>query len=721
MLGAGFTAAAALAIGAGVAPPSTAVRAGPARVSFARDIRPILASNCFKCHGPDDQARQASLRLDTREGATDAARKGGGAIVPGRPESSPLMSRVASTDPHRRMPPPEVNPHGLSAEQVELIGRWIEQGAAWEEHWSFKPLASPRLARVDDDSLPWCRQPLDHFTLAGLHEHGLAPSPEASRSTLLRRLSLDLIGLPPTPEEQEAFEADTRPDAYERVVDRLLASPRFGERWARWWLDLARYADTMGYEKDLRRTIWPYRDWVIRAFNANMPFDRFTIEQLAGDLLPMPSTDQLVATAFHRNTMTNDEGGTDDEEFRIAAVIDRTNTTMEVWQGLTFACAQCHTHKYDPINQTEYYRLLALFNTSEDRDRVDEAPTIEPQAGVKVPVMREQAAKSARVTHRFTRGSFLSPAERVTPGVPKVLWNASGSEPRIGDRLQLAAFLTSRGNPLTARVMVNRVWESLFGAGLVETVEDLGTQSPWPANVDLIDHLAASFRDGAAGSGPWDFKSLLRRIVTSATYRQASTVTPELLAADPGNRLLGRSPRVRLDAESVRDAALAASGLLSSKMYGPSVFPLQPEGVWQIIYSDDQWKTSQGEDAHRRSLYTFIRRTSPHPAMTTFDAPSREVCVSRRVRTNTPLQAFVLLNDPQFVECSKALGERVMRERSTDDGRLDRLFRLVLCRDPSPAERDAIRPLVRTAKEPSAGWTLAASTVLNLDEAVTRE
>jgi hypothetical protein len=419
--------------------------------------------------------------------------------------------------------------------------------------------------------------------------------------------------------------------------------------------------------------------------------------------------------------MTNDEGGTDDEEFRVAAVIDRVNTTMEAWQGLTFACAQCHTHKYDPIEHTEYYQLMAVFNNTADRDRPDEQPTLEVSPGTKVPIMRERALAFSRRTHRFSRGSFLSPLEEVSPGVPAMLTTGLDTPPPARNRLELARFLVSRQNPLTARVIVNRVWEQVFGTGLVETVEDLGTQSPWPTNVELINHLAAGFRDGSCGSGPWDFKALLRRIVTSAVYMQDSRSSPAQLAADPRNRFLGRFPRVRLDAEAVRDSALAASGLLSPKMFGPSVFPFQPEGVWQIIYSDDAWKLSEGEDRHRRSLYTFVRRTSPHPMMTTFDAPSREVCVSRRVRTNTPLQALITLNDPQFVECAAALADRVLSAKSTDDDRLELMFKLALCRGPHEAERAALRSLLMTGRDRRDGWVLVASTVLNLDEFLTRE
>lgn len=750
-------------------------------IEFARDVRPILASNCFACHGPDEKTRQAGLRLDTHEGALEVVR-------PGNADASSLIRHVLSDDPSERMPPPEVSERGLSDQQFGILRAWINEGVSWGEHWSFLPPVSQPPPAVS--SPDWVRRDLDALVLAALDDAGLPASASADRRTLARRVSLDLTGLPPDPARVDAFVSDPRPDAYEQLVDELLASPHYGEKWARWWLDLARYADTKGYEKDERRTMWPYRDWVVRALNDDMPMDRFAALQLAGDMLPDASESDLVATAFHRNTMTNDEGGTDDEEFRTAAVIDRVNTTMEIWQGLTMACAQCHTHKFEPITHTDYFRVFAIFNNTEDADRYPVespvlplpskeqqeriealkaeiarleaaaasepaiAPELEPKlaeargslgtvqsAVPELPIMRELAGDQRRVTRVFTGGSYLNPADEVSPGVPDRFARVSESHP--ANRAELAAWLFDPDNPLTGRTLANRVWEQVWGIGIVETVEDLGTQGAWPSNQPLLDHLAIRFMEGN-----WSLKRLLREIVTSSTYMQSSDVSPQLLERDPANRLLARGPRTRLDAETIRDQALAASGLLSRRMYGPSVFPYQPPGLWIMIYSGDQWATSPGEDKHRRSLYTFIRRTVPHPAMTTFDAPSREVCVSRRLRTNTPLQAMVTLNDPQFVECAQALARVALASPGDDAARLSLAMRRVLARPPSPDEQgmllDALRELrsrfdaapedaLPAATDPigplpegvdareAAPWTVLCSVILNLDEALTKE
>ena len=947
-----------------------------------RQVQPILAKNCYACHGFDENARKASLRLDTPNRA----------VVPGDILASPLTQRIRRTD-SLQMPPKESG-HTLTAREKALLMRWIGEGGKYEQHWAFQPLSpssrelANRRGRGDGarnehpGEMAAKQGGLDHFIQAKLATVGLKPAPKADKRTLIRRVSLDLTGLPPTPERVEAFVKDARPDAYAKLVDELLASPRYGEHWARLWLDLARYADTKGYEKDLPRTMWRWRDWVIGAFNADMPFDQFTVEQLAGDLLPNATDSQILATAFHRNTPTNDEGGTDDEEFRQIAVKDRVDTTGQVWMGLTLGCAKCHTHKYDPISQKDYYRFYALFNQTEDADRYDDGPTraigtVEQQTrtaaiGARLKELRAEAAKPSaartawevelakqslwsplalqsatassgakltprsdgalvasgsrtekdaytltltvpvgrltglrlevlkdsslpsggpgrdsndqnavvseltvryngqpvtlknaradfeqggwpvanaidgkedtgwawapknaeahvavfdfaqplttsggmleirltqnypnlpvgcfrlsvstadtallmtsaalsatdrdeaflkqtqpalfaelerlqseqaaiekaipktpifqelpeskrRTTKIHIRGNFLEPGETVQPATLAAFPGTAAKT-----RLEAARWLVSRDNPLTARVQVNRLWARLFGVGLVETEEDFGTQGAPPSHPELLDALAVDFmRD-------WSVKRLLKTLVLSATYQQDAKVTKEKLAKDPRNRLLSRGPRFRLSAEVIRDQALAVSGLLSAKLGGPSVFPPQPDGLWKVTYSGMKWETSPGEDRWRRGMYTFLRRTSPHPMLTTFDGGSGETCLIRRIRTNTPLQALITLNDPAFVEAAGALG-KLMQKQGLEVG-----FERVLSRKPTETEQKRLAQLFQEAladfrKRPKgalallkdanraitasddpgilAAWTVVGNVLLNLDETLTK-
>lgn len=716
-------------------------------VSFNRDIRRILSNNCYDCHGPDDNARKRRPRLDLYETAIAPARSGAPPIVPGDPENSELYFRIVTDDPDEIMPPPKTN-KTLTAAEKELIRQWIAEGAEYEPHWSYVPPTRPELPKVQDGA--WPQNEIDRFVLARLEDEGIAPSPQADPYTLYRRVHLDLTGLPPDPDEAEAFAKNPTDEAYEATVDRLLASPRYGEHWARKWLDLARYADTKGYEKDAQRTMWPYRDWVIRALNEDMPYDQFTREQLAGDLVDDPTRDQIIATAFHRNTPTNDEGGTDDEEFRVAAVVDRVNTTMQAWMGTTMGCAQCHTHKYDPISQTEYYRFFAFLNQTQDADRDPEDPflwlygeddeeriarleeklaekdeklrkakkTLESALGQekddakrdldiaerqrkeaadrvkelknsipRMPIMAALPEDERRETHVLIRGSFLDKGDPVEPGVPQALHPFPEDAPL--NRLGLAEWLMADDNPLTARVAVNRHWEQFFGLGLVETSEEFGTQGELPSHPELLDWLAVEFRESG-----WSFKHLCKTIVMSATYRQDSTITPDGWERDRYNRLLARGPRFRLSAEAIRDQSLAAAGLLSEKMYGPPVMPPQPDGIWQIVYSSDSWNTSAGEDRYRRGIYTFWRRSSPYPAMVTFDATPREVCTVRRSRTNTPLQALVTLNDPAFVEAAQGLARRMYARDGADiAAKLGYGFRLAATRPPTESELQTLMAL----------------------------
>jgi hypothetical protein len=1153
-------------------------------VDFSSQIRPIISAKCFACHGPDEKARKAKLRLDLREEATKERSDGTFAIKPGDLKQSELIRRITNPDPDEVMPPPKTG-KSLNADEIARLKKWIQQGAPYTGHWAFTKPTRPALPRTKNKL--WPKNDIDYFICQKLEATGLKPSPAADRYALIRRLSLDLIGLPPSPAEVEQFVQDKSPNAYEKAVDHLLASPAYGEKWARMWLDIARYADSAGYGSDpLRLNIWPYRDWVIKALNRNLPYDEFTIEQIAGDLAEHPTEEQLIATGFHRNTMTNTEGGTDDEEWRVAAVKDRINVTMQAWMGLTMGCAQCHTHKFDPITQKEYYQFYAFFNQTEDDDKPDEHPTLplptpeqrgkmsklnneiarlekelesgsaetlaefaaweqaqqkvpwsplEPQefqsangtkftkledqslragdasppqdtytvsfrsdlnratalrlevfsdanfpgngpgrstkgnfvlndftvtakrdssqpvtarfvrielagkerilslaevqvfsgtnnvalkgkasqsstdsdgeskraidgntdgdysknstthtkkednpwwevdlpadtlidsivlwnrtdadlggrlancrviamnaareavwatkvraapkpdvklalgeehelvlkratashsqkkydiadaiddtpqkksgwgvagepgraqtaifeivggvpAGsltvklvqnfgeqstigrfrvsaadfpypavfiptniasllnvpmeqrpaeqkaealkwftqyavsnarvreqfdarkaelanikpVALPVMRELAADKHRVTHLLNKGNFLEPGDEVRPAVPAAFhpWPAGASTNRLG----VARWLMHPDNPLTARVAVNRIWSQIFGAGIVETEEDFGTQGTLPSHPELLDWLAVEFmspvepvnrytvesRGGEArevnastlqrfnaSTNAWDMKRLIKTIVMSATYQQTSRVTPKLLEKDPRNRLLSRAPRRRLDAEMVRDQALALSGLLSHKVGGPSVYPPQPDGIWRAAFNGERtYATSKGEDRYRRGLYTIWRRTVPNPTMATFDAPSRETCTFRRLPTNTPLQAYVTLNDPVFVEAAQALGRRLVREggetvadrirfglrlmlarpaNEKDVGELVKLYEAQLAHFKNK-EADALElatkplgplPDKLTATE-AAAWTVVANVLLNLDGVLTK-
>ncbi len=771
---------------------STSAQQGIDQREVALAARALLTSRCILCHGPDESNRQGGFRLDDRDSYLSPADSGEPPIVLDQePSASPLWQRIHSDDPLARMPPEDSGPALTDAER-NLISHWIELGAQLPMHWSFVPPQRPILpTQIDSTEAVHWTDPIDRFVASQQSIRGLAPSPEAERSELLRRVSIDLIGLPPTLEELGTFENDTQPDAYERQVDRLLASPSFGEHWARKWLDLARYADSAGYADDPDRTIWAYRDWVIRAINDNIPIDQFTIEQLAGDLLPNPTNQQLIATAFHRNTLTNNEGGTNDEEFRDVAIVDRVNTTMAVWMGITMNCAQCHTHKYDPFTQQEYYQLFAIFNQTADADRTDESPTIkvysttdsgpidrkvlgeikslsEGKNFVKllqrltriklvtsVPIMRELEIAQNRKTHIHVRGDYKSLGEVVEPGTPAVFAPAENDlkdddARKDFNRLDLARWLVDPDNPLTARVWVNRMWESLFGAGIVRTSEEFGAQGDPPSHPELLDWLATQFV-----SLDWDFKALLRKIVTSQTYRQSSRVTDELLAQDPDNVWLARGPRVRLGAETIRDVALHASGLLTDKMYGPPALPPQPNlGLKAAFGSDTDWAASQGENRYRRGVYTKWRRSNPYPSMATFDAPSREVCILRRDRTNTPLQALVTLNDPVYVEAAQSLARRIVsfelpnsstarNDESPDGYRMSQVFRLCTSRMPETREVTALLDLLSTARihftaRPDeaielatvplgplpagsdavelAAWTSVCNVLLNLDE-----
>jgi mono/diheme cytochrome c family protein len=807
-------------------------------VDFARDIEPILRANCIGCHGPATQ--QSGFRLDDRASILKGGNSGKPAVVPGQSAASPLIQRVAGMPGLTAMPPVGAR---LSSEQIGLLRAWVDQGVSWagapapnslasapaaSKHWSFQPVVRPAVPGNEP-------HPIDAFVRERLRKEGIAPSPEAPKNVLLRRLSLDLIGLPPTPEELAEFLADTRPDAYERQVDRLLASPHYGEKWARQWLDEARYADSDGYEKDWSRPYaWRYREWVIDALNRDMPFDRFTIEQIAGDELPGATVEQKVATGFHRNTLTNREGGVDNAQFRFENLVDRTATVGTVWLGLTVGCAQCHDHKFDPIKQKDFYKLSAFFDNIEEVD-VDapmpgelgpwlatraeyrakreallkeyRVPEIEPawekdmlraaaypgertdwdlawdcllkltEGGDGEEIMREDPARRTQrerdvLTDHFVRnyhfaigdtkykelkfdeldkklrelyksypqlteamavadsatphptylrvrGDYKNPGIEVQPGVPEVLPPLASAHPT---RLDLARWLVSRENPLTSRVTVNRIWQEYFGQGLVKTSADFGSQGDRPTHPALLDWLAADFMDSGMASG-WSLKHLHRLIVTSATYKQSSAARPELDNRDPNNTLLARQSRLRLPAELIRDEALSVSGLLYPEIGGPSVRPPQPKGVSELRYGGGNWEESTGKDRYRRGLYIYFQRSTPYPLLSNFDAPKSNVTVCRRLRTNTPLQALNLLNDPVFFEAAQALAERA--EDAGDFPRArTRIYELALDREPAEKETGRMRSYFdeeRAKFGERSAWTSVASVLLNLDEFIVRE
>ncbi len=840
-----------------------------APLSFERDIQPILSENCYHCHGPDAEARKARLRFDQRDSALAPAKSGAIAIAPGKPDESELIARIFSDDPDEVMPSPESH-RTLTLAQKNLLKRWIAEGATWNEHWAFSPPQRAPIPAPDAPPSTLSAQlpvhPVDAFIRDRLAQEKIPPAPAAGRAALLRRVTLDLHGLPPTPAELDAFLADRSPDAYENLVDRLLASPRYGERWAWDWLDLARYADTNGFQGDPERTMWPWRDWVVNALNANMPFDQFTIEQLAGDLLPDATRDQKIASGFHRNAMFNGEGGRIAEETRVENVFDRVETTATVWLGLTFTCNRCHDHKFDPLKQTDYYALYDIFNqmsetgsanagggrggqmapfldlsTEAERAAVKTAqaaidaigkeietfeltkfprpegqPVTESPAALQLPgnlfathaklaparrdlngllealphfrttapdpayaallekqiaAIRVRDAATASITKVMIMDQLAKPRDtfvlakgnyeaktdlRVLGAVPEIFRATSPATstalstspgetalpPARLSRLDLARWLVSPANPLAARTAVNRAWQAFFGTGFVKTAEDFGVQGERPSHPALLDWLATSY----VASG-WDTKALHRLIVTSATYRQSSRVTPAAHERDPENRLLARGPRFRLPSWMLRDQALAAAGLLVDERGGPSIKPYQPPGIWEeATFGKKTYTQDHGDALYRRSLYVFWRRIVGPTSF--FDAGARQVCTVKVARTNTPLHALVTLNDPAYVEAARVLAQRVLTDSAADPARLSAAFRLATARTPTPAERKILTTRLATlrahfAADPTAArelsaigefarpatlapaehaaWTALCLLVLNLDETLSKE
>lgn len=821
--------------------PSVARAAGPnaTDVTFNRDVRPILADHCFACHGPDKNQRKADLRLDTKEGAF-ADREDHRTLVPGKPAESELYRKVAAADARKRMPPAKFG-KPLDARQIETIRRWIEQGAKWQDHWAWippkrpalpTPLSSPPSEGGDIGGVT--RNAIDFFIFAELDKHGLRPAPEADRRTLIRRLSFDLTGLPPEPKDVDQFLADQAPDAYRRMVERLLASEHYGERMALYWLDLVRFADTGGYHSDNHRDIYLYRDWVINAFNKNLPFDRFTTEQLAGDLLPNPSLDQKIASGYNRLLMTTEEGGAQAKEYMAKYSADRVRNASTVWMGATMGCSECHDHKFDPYTMKDFYSFASFFADIQEIPvgRQQQTPLPSPDQASRLGTLNEQIAPLQktldearakweeglrltdlrRVPKNVLDALLAEPAKRtaaqqktlesfyrtatpqlesnrkkladlqrqkkgieeaipttlvamsgpprtmrilprgnwlddsgpvVTPAVPGFL-SPLGVKDRRPTRLDLAKWFVSPDHPLVARVFVNRLWKLMFGQGIVKTLDDFGTQGAWPTHPDLLDWLAVEFRQSG-----WDVKHMLRLMALSRTYRQTSVADAELRQRDPYNQWLARQGRFRLDAEMVRDNALAVSGLLVRKVGGHSVKPYQPAGYWQFLnFPRRTYQADRGPDQYRRGLYTYWQRSFLHPSLLAFDAPSREECTVDRPRSNTPLQALVLLNDPTYVEAARAFAERMVLEGGGDAGsRIQFACRQALNRPASPAEvkllsdlhqhhskqyqRDpqAAQALLAVGDPPPvkdadaaelAAWTSVARVVLNLHETITR-
>ena len=737
-----------------------------ADLDFASDIRPILSDACYHCHGPDAGAREADLRFDDRDAALDADIW----------KSGVMLERLTTDDPDLRMPPPD-SKRRLRKRDREKLKRWVAGGADWPEddrHWSFIPPVRPDLPQVSLED--WPRNPIDRFVLAKLESEGLTPSAQADKATLLRRVSFDLIGLPPTLEDLDAYLNDDKAGAYERAVDRLLESPKYGEHMAVDWLEASRFADTDGYQNDRLRYMWVWRDWLINALNNNMPFDRFVVEQMAGDLLPERDFMTQVATGFNRNHRINSEGGSIPDEWIVEYVADRVETMGTMFLGLTMNCARCHDHKYDPISQKDFYSFYAFFNGIDEaglgpnngnsppfikvpkswpnlgetergfvtpepmRIKVVQTSVPRPQPGGDDTVMVLHERSEPRDTYVLERGQYDRPdkSEKLSPKTPQVLgaWN----EQWPSDRLGLANWLIDPQHPLTARVTINRFWQHHFGTAIVKTSENFGIQGDLPSHPQLLDWLATEFiRSG------WDVKAMHRLIVTSATYRQQSSASDRLLEKDPENRLLAHGPRKRLSPFAIRDSVLYASGLLSEKIGGPSVKPYMPPAIWSSI-SNAKYSKDKGEKLYRRSMYTYWRRTVPPPTMMAFNAAARETCIVRMDQTTTPLQALTLMNNITFVEAARHLAARVLQSGGLSaEQRLANAFRMVTSRRPSPAELtvlvddlksyqndfrsnpEAAVKLLAIGESPVpaapnraelAAYTLVANTILNLDEAI---
>ncbi|HEY0677484.1 MAG TPA: PSD1 and planctomycete cytochrome C domain-containing protein [Chitinophagaceae bacterium] len=677
----------------------------PKTVSFNFHIRPILSDKCFKCHGPDPGHRQASLRLDIADSAYAPLKetKGEFAIVPGNPERSVLYQRISTSDTSYIMPVPESHLGALNEYEIKLFKKWIEQGAVYEPHWAFvKPIKTtpPEVKNKD-----WVKNEIDHFILEKLNAKGLQPNEEADKERLLKRVCYDLTGLPPSLEMMDKFIADKSANAYEKMVDALLQTQQYGEKMAVHWMDVARYADSYGYQDDNVRTQWPWRDWVINAFNKNLPYDKFLTWQIAGDMLPGADKEKILATGFFRNHKYTEEGGVIDEEYRVEYLIDKTKTFSKGILGITMECAQCHDHKYDPFSQTDYYSLLAFFNNTKEKGYEGDVTASKPAknpiltisaedrknmlsfihakdtGSLTVSVMGER--DTLRRTFLLNRGVYDQPGEEVqATAVRAVLKFDTAKYAR--NRIGLAQWTIDKDNPLTARVFVNQLWQEFFGRGLVKTTGDFGMQGDLPSHPELLDWLAVDFMEHN-----WNIKRLVKQIVLSATYRQSAKVSDKQLKKDPENIYLSRSPRQRLKAEFIRDMYLASSGLLVKTIGGPSVKPYQPKGIWESTTSGRGelavYRQDHNEALYRRGLYNFIKLTVPPPVMIMFDASNRDQCEVKRLKTNTPLQALVMMNDPAVLEAARVMAQNLSTGNSVKEN-IAKAFRSIICRAPSSKE-----------------------------------
>ncbi|WP_373522664.1 PSD1 and planctomycete cytochrome C domain-containing protein [Aquiflexum sp.] len=678
------------------------------QLSYNFHIRPILSDKCFACHGPDANKREAGLRLDVEEAALGALKESPGkfAIIPNDVNGSELYHRIVNTDPNELMPPPESN-LSLSEEEIGLIKKWIEQGAKYEPHWAFVTPKKAALPKVKDKE--WPKNEIDYFTLAKMNKLGLNPNDEAEKHELLKRVSLDLTGLPPTPEMISAFEKDNSPEAYKKALDNIMNLQTYGEKMAVLWMDISRYSDSYGYQDDNIRTQWPYRDWVIHAFNKNLPYDQFITWQLAGDMLPNATKEQILATAFNRNHKYTEEGGVIPEEYRVEYVLDKSNTFSKGILGITMECAQCHDHKYDPISQKNFYEMFAFFNNTPEKGYEGDVSQSKPaktpilwieredinellsfinhQDTSKLMVSVMDELDTLRTTYILNRGLYDARTTPVSPNTPENIFSFPDNLPK--NRLGLAKWTVDKNNPLTARVFVNLMWQEIFGVGIVKSTGDFGMQGDLPSHPELLDWLAVDFMENG-----WDVKYLLKKIMTSATYMQSCKVTKKHLNTDPDNIYLARSPRLRLTAENIRDLVLASSGLLVPEIGGPSVKPYQPDGLWEAATSGrGELKTyvqDKGDKLYRRGLYTFIKLTSPPPMPIIFDGSNRDQCEVNRGRTNTPLQALVMMNDPLVMEASRVLASQLTEKGAEPEDAIEEAFKSILCRVPNSKEMDIL-------------------------------